>query len=62
MKIISCNCCGVVLDTDKISFPDLAVLEEEEEGTLKNCVWDGDKFIATIKCPVCKGEVREDGE
>ena len=51
MKIISCNCCGVVLDLDKICF-----LDEDSD------IWNGDEFIATTKCPVCKEVVREDGE
>lgn len=57
MKLISCNCCGVVLDQDKIDFPDLY----DEDGNIDsvNAFWDGDNYIQTIPCPVCGNAVEK---
>lgn len=58
MKLISCSCCGVVLDEDKLRYP----TEEEmyhPDGSidLNKAEWDGDIFAPKISCPVCKYEI-----
>lgn len=59
MNLTSCDECGVVFDRDKIEFP---VREYGDDGEVAdNFTWDGDKFIAFVKCPVCnEGEIRSE--
>lgn len=59
MTIISCGNCGVMLDTDKISQPDIYKEEEEDnyEVDLKKAFWDGDEYVPKISCPVCKDHI-----
>jgi len=51
MKLISCSGCGVVLDMDKIVFPD--VFDENGDYNEGCSEWDGEKYVAIIHCPVC---------
>ena len=52
MNLTSCNICGVVLDKDKLDFPQ--TWDEETglaiEGTYE---WNGYDNIAFVPCPVC---------
>ena len=59
MNITSCDNCGVVLDLDKIAMPSL--FDEETGSVTDTAVWDGDKYVPTIPCPVCntRMEVKE---
>ncbi len=58
MKLISCDFCGVVLDADKLNFPEDM---EDEDG----CIDDNkarynqrDKeYQIYVHCPVCEHEV-----
>ncbi len=59
MNLTSCGGCGVVLDKDKLIFPDTydddgSVIDEASE-------WSGREgdFIAVVPCPVCKTNIRE---
>lgn len=58
MKLISCDKCGVVLDMDKLIFPDIR--DEEGEFIEENSVWDGDCFRTVTPCPVCSGPILEE--
>lgn len=49
MKLFSCWNCGVVLDADKICWPDLSRVLP----TATNSVWDGDRYVPVLHCPVC---------
>lgn len=55
MKIISCQCCGILLDTDRISKPQMRDGENFEIIT-SNAAWDWktDDYRPTIDCPLCK--------
>ena len=61
MNLISCNCCGVVLDTSKIKKPDVYIDDESSEldGDVDhaNAYWDGDTYMPLIVCPVCKHKI-----
>ena len=60
MNLISCNNCGVVLDKDKLKFPDEDEVEFQlQEGNDKVAEWNGDKYVALTPCPVCKEGVPE---
>ena len=60
MKLISCGCCAVVLDTDRIIEPDIY---DEDGTTMPNVIWDGDKYTATIICPICESSINyENGD
>ena len=56
MNLISCNECGVVLDKDRITKPN--VFTPDIEYIQGNSVWDGDKYVSVITCPVCKSKIR----
>ena len=59
MRIISCDNCGVVIDGDKVKWPEMYDDEGELiEGTAE---WDGDRFVPVVPCPVCKEEIAEEG-
>lgn len=57
MNLISCSNCGVVLDKNKIDFPD--VYDNHGTVILGEAEWDGDKFVSSISCPVCKKKILE---
>ena len=60
MKLISCGCCAVLLDTDRIIEPEIY---EEDGITTSNVAWDGDKYVATITCPICESIINyENGD
>jgi len=53
MNLISCNACGVVLDADKVGFPDHI---HDKNGCIDHnfAKWNGEEFVAYTECPVCK--------
>ena len=57
MNLISCEWCGVVLDKNHLEFPDAY---EEFGNADPNAVWDGEKHVSTIECPVCKTRIMEE--
>lgn len=60
MKLIGCISCGVVLDGDKLRFPDYWLLDDGSVDQEK-AGWDSfkDEFVAKVKCPVCAADVLE---
>lgn len=58
MKLISCTGCGVVLDQDKLIFPD--IFDEDYNRIEGNSEWDGNDFIPIIQCPTCKHNIKEE--
>lgn len=52
MNLISCDC-GVVLDKDKLPFPEDVWTADGSEVDLTKAAWDGDRYTAFVKCPVC---------
>ena len=62
MNLISCGKCGVVLDKNKIRFPEEL---EDSDGAydITKAQWNGRKYAAFSICPVCKdGEILEEEE
>lgn len=64
MKLISCQCCGVVIDMDRLSgdIPKAGEhrIEETEEDVKynrENYHWDGDDFSPSMKCPNCEMKI-----
>jgi len=59
MKLISCDTCGVVLDRNKLKFPNIY---DDVDYYVKSelAVWDDEQFKAITKCPVCKGDIMEE--
>jgi len=55
MKLISCDNCGVVLDADKLKFPELWKMDEIGDAG----EWDGERFVSVVPCPVCATNIRE---
>lgn len=54
MNLISCKCCGIVLDSDWVN----AELFEDDEGDIvQDGIWLGNEFYPKIHCPVCRNEV-----
>ena len=52
MKLISCESCGVLLDTDRIEEPDID--DYEFSSSDKTSLYRGGRTISAIFCPVCK--------
>jgi len=58
MNLTSCRVCGVVLDKDKLMFPD-PWNEEKEEYDMSKCEYDDGEFISVVPCPVCESTILE---
>lgn len=60
MNLTSCNHCGVVLDKNKLKFPEDYC---DDKGDLIDtlCVWAGREWTAFVTCPVCKNKITENG-
>lgn len=59
MNLISCSNCAVVLDRGCILEPGT---RDEEGIALDSAWWNGDEYVPTIECPVCKSKILyEDG-
>lgn len=56
MNLISCDNCGVVLDVNKLDFPDDLILEPGITDMSK-AIWIGDKYVSYINCPVCRSSI-----
>ena len=56
MHLISCGNCGIVLDLKRLPIPELC---DPIDGTIDiaKAVWDGDDYVATIDCPLCKKRI-----
>lgn len=59
MKLISCDTCGVVLDGDKLNFPD-EIYTYDGSIDDKLAVWNGDSFVPKVQCPVCHADILKD--
>ena len=59
MNLASCNICGIVLDKDRIYFPDPYNTTEEGTELNEHAHWDGDEYVSGIPCPVCKTPILE---
>ena len=58
MNLVSCASCGVVLDKNKISFPDIDCLYLS--GDCRDAAWNGRDWTAKVPCPVCRGDILEE--
>jgi len=58
MELISCKACGVVLDKQSLSFPE--IWDAEGDLIQEYAIWDGDSHVAVVPCPVCKTIIRKD--
>ena len=60
MNLISCDSCGVVLDKNKIVFPD-GIWDDNYNLDSDKAVWDSNKraYIPFVKCPACGEPVKE---
>lgn len=54
MNLTSCDNCGIIMDKDKINFPNAY---SDDGFALSTSVWDGDEFVATVPCPVCGSQI-----
>ena len=61
MKLQSCDGCGVLLDIDKLCFPD-SKQYEREDGTLDESmvVWYWSAWRPFVPCPVCQTKIVEE--
>ena len=62
MKLISCESCGVLLDTDRIEEPD--IYEEDGDGfssSDKTSLYRYGRTLSAIFCPVCKTLITYEG-
>lgn len=56
MNLASCDNCGVVLDKDKLGFPE-DIRDYDYCVDESKAVWDGDNWVAFTKCPVCEHQI-----
>lgn len=59
MKIISCQICGTMIDTDRLKEPEIY---NEEGEVIESALWDSGqrKYVASMKCPCCRFMIRHD--
>lgn len=58
MNITSCEQCGVVLDKDRLEFPE-KYDHDTGEAIEGQSIWVGNDFVAVVECPVCKNYILE---
>lgn len=58
MNIASCDSCGVLLDKDKLKFPE-EIHKEDGDVDRSKGAWSREKegFVPFVNCPVCGAEV-----
>ena len=61
MNLTSCNGCGVVLDKDKLSWPD-DLWGDDGSIDQESAEWNGDTWVAFTECPVCRAHILITGE
>ena len=58
MKLISCDTCGVMLDADKLKFPDEIY---DDQGSIDHSKGEYSQehrdYLPYVRCPVCKEHV-----
>lgn len=61
MNLQSCDQCGVVLDMDKMVFPD-SKHYEREDGTFDESMvmWSNGSWRPFVHCPICQNKIMED--
>lgn len=59
MNLKSCECCGVVIDIDRLKFPNI----ENNDGSIDTtkAIWNGDEFIPKVNCPICEYPITKSG-
>jgi len=62
MNLISCDHCGIVINTDKTPFPSDIPLEGGAVDISKG-IWSEDRneYVPFIYCPVCQSIIVKDG-
>lgn len=58
MNLISCDSCGVVLDKNKLRFPE-DIWTEDGCVDMTKAVWKDKDHKPFVPCPVCKEPVTE---
>lgn len=54
MNLTSCDGCGVVLDKDKLKFPEGdEMYDKYGETDHTKAVWYNDRIVPFVPCPVC---------
>lgn len=56
--LISCNCCGIVLDKSKLKFPKDIYLKDGSPDETK-AAWHEYDYVPYIRCPVCNESILE---
>lgn len=56
MNLISCGVCGAVLDKNRITEPEMMMVDFDgkEIVNMEVACWHNGDFKPTIKCPCCK--------
>lgn len=57
MNLCSCENCGVVLDKDKLSFPQQALFEDGIDPAFGAYNQEARRFETFVACPVCKTQI-----
>jgi len=58
MNLISCQYCGVVIDTDRIEEPEIYDEDTDEYYVIEgNSVWVNNELVSAIDCPCCDEKI-----
>lgn len=52
MNLVSCPICAVVLDKDKLRFPEKVKADYTIDTSVAE--WNGEEYVTFSPCPVCK--------
>jgi RNA polymerase-binding transcription factor DksA len=60
MNLVACESCGVVIDKERLNFPTYHDLRDDQgEYDDTKAMWNGDNWVAFVKCPVCENPIPE---
>ncbi len=63
MTLISCQYCGVVIDTNRICEPNVWDDQTENYDIIEgNSVWIGGNLVPGIDCPCCRQKIAFSGK
>lgn len=60
MNLITCEGCGIVLNKDVLDFPH--IYDENYGICFDKAEWNGNEWVAKIRCPVCGEFIPENSD
>jgi hypothetical protein len=60
MHLISCDGCAILLDANKLNWPDIESTDGLIEAENNRAIWFNDRFVPVVLCPVCGEKIPKD--